>query len=211
MIRAVLDHVGDWPAVVVLGVAAVVLAVESSVLVGLLMPGTTTLVVLGLWSAASGWHPAVPIAVAATASVGGALTGWRRGHGRRALDPGSHRRLRARVEPVVRTARSWLTHQGPVGAAAVMAGSHWVAVTRTLTPRVAGGAGVPLRLAGPVIVVSGTAWATTVILLARVLGERVATGAGWVAAVVVGVLFVVVLVRSVRRHHHTHAETLTGS
>ncbi|MFQ1000565.1 DedA family protein [Modestobacter sp. SSW1-42] len=207
MVRALLDQVGDWPALVVLAVAALVLAVESSVLIGLLMPGTTTLVVLGLWSASSAWHPALPIAVAATASVGGALTGWRRGHGRRALDPGSHRRLRARVEPVVRTARSWLTRLGPVGTVAVLAGSHWIAGTRTLTPRVAGGAGVPLRLAGPVLVVSGTAWATTVILLSRALGERVATGAGWVAAVVLGVLVVALVVRSARAHHRRSAAT----
>ena len=201
MLGALLDRVGDWPALLVLGVAAVVLAVESGVLVGVVLPGSTTLVALGLWSAASGTNPVWPIAVAAVASVGGALTGWRRGHGRRALDPGSHRRLRARVDPAIRTARTWLARQGTVGTVAVLAGAHWVAVTRTLVPRVAGGAHVPLRLAGPVIAVSGAAWATTVVLLSRALGERVARDAGWVPAVVLAVLLVVLVVRTARHHH----------
>ena len=204
MLRAILDQVGDWPAVLVLGAAALVLALESGVLAGVVLPGSTTLVALGLWSSASETHPAWPIAVAALASVGGALRSWHRGHGRRALDPGSHRRLRARVDPVVRTARSWLGRQGRLGTVAVLAGAHWVAVTRTLVPRVAGGAHVPLRVAGPVIAVSGAAWATTVVLLSRALGERVATDAGWVPAVVLGVLLVVLVVRSAR-HHRQHA------
>ena len=205
MLSAFLDRVGDWPAVLVLGVAAVVLTVESGFLVGMLLPGTTTLVALGLWSAASGTHPVWPVTVAAVATVTGALTGWRRGHGRRALDPGSHRRLRARVDPGVRTVRSWLGRLGPVGTAAVLAGGHWVAVTRTLVPRVAGGAHVPLRLAGPVLGVSGAAWATTVVLLSRALGQRVARDAGWVPAVVLAVLLVVLVVRSARHHHSSAA------
>ena len=202
MLSALLDRLGDWPAVLVLGVAAVVLAVESGFLVGMLLPGTTTLVVLGLWSSTSESNPVWPIAVAAAASVSGALTGWRRGHGRRALDPGSHRRLRARVDPAVRTARSWLGRQGTLGTVAVLAGGHWVAVTRTLVPRVAGGAHVPLRLAGPTLAVSGAAWASTVVLLSRALGERVARDAGWVPAVVLAVLLVVLVVRSARHHRH---------
>jgi len=203
MLSALLDRVGDWPAVLVLVGAAVVLALESGVVVGVVLPGSTTLVALGIWSAASGTTPVLPIAVATVASVGGALIGWRRGHGRRALDPGSYRRLRARIDPAVRTARSWLGRQGTVSTVAVLAGAQWVAVTRTLVPRVAGGAHVPLRLAGPVIAVSGAAWATTVVLLSRALGERVARDAGWVPAVVLGVLLVVLVVRSAR-HHHAH-------
>jgi membrane-associated protein len=201
VVSAVLDQVGSWPAALVQTVAAVVLALESGVLLGVVLPGSTTLVVLGLWSAASDTHPALPIAVSAAASVGGALLGWRQGHQRRRVRAG-HGRLRARVDPAVRRARGWLAAQGPGGSAVVLAAAHWAAVTRTLTPRVAGGAGVPLALVAPVLVLSGTAWAATVVLLSRTLGERVATDAGWVPAVAVAVLLAVLVVRSARSHRH---------
>lgn len=200
MLSTMLATVGDWPAALVLTVAAVVLALESGVVFGVVLPGSTTLVVLGLWSSAAGTHPALPIAVAATASTGGALLGWRRGHTRRALAGAGHGRLRARVDPAVRRARAWLLSQGTAGTTALLAGAHWVAVTRTLVPRVAGGAGVPLRLVAPVLVVSGTAWATTLVLLSRALGERVATDAGWVPAVVLALALAVLVVRSARAH-----------
>ena len=54
MLSALLDEVGNWPAVVVLVGAAVVLALESGVVAGVVLPGSTTLVALGIWSAASG-------------------------------------------------------------------------------------------------------------------------------------------------------------
>jgi membrane protein DedA with SNARE-associated domain len=205
VVNAVLDQVGSWPALLVLTVAAVVLVLESGVVFGVVLPGSTTLVVLGLWSAGSGTSPALPIAVAAAASIAGALLGWRQGHQRRRTRPG-HGRLRARVDPAVRRARSWLTTLGPGGSAVVLAAAHWAAVTRTLTPRVAGGAGVPLRLVAPVLAVSGTVWATTVVLLARTLGQRVATDAGWVPAVVLVVVVGALLVRARARHR-----TLTRS
>ena len=199
MLTALLDAVGNWPAALVLAVAAVVLALESGVVFGVLLPGSTLLVALGLWSAASGTPAVLAIAVAASASVLGALAGWRRGHGRRVLT-GGHRRLRAWVDPAVRRARTWLAGQGPAGTAALLAVAHWAAVTRTLTPRVAGGAGVPLRLVAPVLALSGTAWVTTVVLLSRALGERVVTDAGWVPAVVLVLVLVVLLVRARTRH-----------
>jgi membrane-associated protein len=68
---------------------------------------------------------------------------------------------------------------------------------------VAGGAEVPFRLAAPVVAVSGTAWATTVVLLARALGQQVAEDAGWAPVVVLTLLFVGLLVRAERRHHRS--------
>ncbi|WP_138733215.1 hypothetical protein [Modestobacter excelsi] len=204
MLTTLLDAVGSWPAAVVLAVGAAVLFLETGVVLGVLLPGTTTLVVLGLWSAAADTGAVLPIAVAAPASAAGALVGWSRGHRRQDVAPAGHRRLRARVDPVVRRARRWLAAQGPLGAGLLVVGAHWVAVTRTLTPRVAGGAGVPLRLAGPAIVVSATAWATTFVLLARSLGAQVAGDVGWVTA---GVLVVLVLLLGVRSWLHHRSAT----
>ncbi|WP_194290394.1 DedA family protein, partial [Modestobacter roseus] len=187
------------PAALVLGAAALVLALESGVLVGVLLPGSTTLVVLGLWSATAGAHPALPIAVAAAASTGGALHGWLRGH----RHPGTGLplgRLRPRAEPAVRQAQAWLTARPPGQTALVLAAAHWAAVTRTLTPRVAGGADVPLRLVAPVVTASCAAWATTVVLLSRQFGQQVADDAGWVPVAALAVLAGAVLVRRRLRH-----------
>jgi membrane-associated protein len=200
VLNALLDQVGSWPAGLVLAVAALVLVVESGFVIGVLLPGSTTLVVLGLWSAAAGTPPVIPIAVSTVASTAGALLGWYRGLRRRG-QTADHGWLRSRVDPAVRTARAWLASQRPGSTVVLLAAGHWAAVTRTLTPRVAGGAGVPLRLAGPVLAVSSAAWTTTVVLLARALGERVATGASWVPAVVVVVLVVVFAIRSWRHAH----------
>jgi len=81
----------------------------------------------------------------------------------------------------------------------VLATAQWAAVTRTLTPRLAGGAGVPLRVAAPVVVLSAVGWVTTVLLLARTLGQRVADGAGWAPVVVLGLAGLALLVRHWRR------------
>lgn len=200
MLTTLLDTVGSWPAAVVLAVGAVVLFLETGVVLGVLLPGTTTLVVLGLWSSAAGTAAVLPIAVAAPASAAGALVGWSRGHRRRGLGAAGHGRLRARVDPVVLLARRWLSARGSLGAGLLVVAAHWVAVTRTLTPRVAGGAGVPLRLAGPAIVLSATAWATTFVLLARALGAQVAGGVGWATVVVLAVLVVALGVRAWLHH-----------
>jgi membrane-associated protein len=210
VVNTVLDAIGSWPAALVLVVAAMVLYLESGVVLGVLLPGSTTLVVLGVWSAASDTPAVQPIAVAATASVLGALAGWRRGHGRRP-PKGRHEWLRVRVMPAVLRARAWLGTQHRLGSAALLALAHWAAVTRTLVPRVAGGAGVPLWLVAPVIAVSGTGWATTVILLARALGQRVADDASWAPAVVLGVVGVAVVVRHWRSRRAPASEVLTGS
>jgi membrane-associated protein len=194
------DAVGSWPAAVVLAVGAVVLFLETGVVLGVLLPGTSTLVVLGLWSGAADTSAVLPIAVAATASTGGALLGWSRGHRRQELTPTGHGRLRARIDPAVRQARRWLAAQGQLGTGLLVVGAHWVAVTRTLTPRVAGRAGVPLRLAGPAIAVSATAWSTTFVLLAHALGAQVADDVGWVTAVVLAALVVMLGVRSWLQH-----------
>jgi membrane protein DedA with SNARE-associated domain len=203
VLTTLLDTVGSWPAAAALTVGAVVLFLETGMILGVLLPGTTTVVVLGLWSTAAGTTAVLPIAVAAPASAAGALLGWSRGHRRQAVAPAGHGRLRARVDPVVRQARRWLAAQGPLGAGLLVVGSHWVAGTRTLTPRVAGGAGVPLRLAGPAIVVSATAWASTVVLLSRAVGIRVAGDVGRGSVVVLAVLLVLAGVRSWLHHRWT--------
>ena len=74
--------------------------------------------------------------------------------------------------------------------------SHWAAVARPVVPRVAGGAGVRYRIAGPALAVSGCAWAATLVLLGNQVGPQVLTHAGWAPVVVVVLVVAVLAVRA---------------
>jgi membrane-associated protein len=191
VLTAVLDAAGALPVPAVLAVAAVLLVAESGTLVGIALPGTTLLVALGLWSHAVPDAFPASIAVGAAATVAGAHLGWWRGQMRRgwgpALEPPTSRGRRG-VHARADQARGWLAGRGPVATAALLACGHWAAAARPIMPRVAGGAGVPYRIAGPVLVASGSAWATTLVLLGNRVGPHVLTHAGWAPVVVVVLL-----------------------
>jgi membrane-associated protein len=191
VLTTLLDRTAEWPAPMVLTLAGLVLLIESGTLVGLLLPGTTLLVTLGWWSAAAGLPAVAPLGVAAVATVGGALQGWRCGRRARTVVPAG--RWRDRSEPIVRRLEGWLA--APGGAAAVLVAGHWASAARSLTPRVAGAAGVPLRAAAPALAVSGTAWALTLVLLGREVGPRVASTAQWVPLAVLPLVVGAVLLR----------------
>ncbi|MEU2350257.1 hypothetical protein [Modestobacter sp. NPDC049651] len=199
MLRTLLDAVAGWPAAAVLAAAGALLLAESGTLLGLLLPGATTLVALGLWASASGTSLALVCAVAAAATVGGALHGlWRGRHP--APVRWLPRPVRERVERSTMRARGWLAeHNGP-GAWLLLPAGHWIAEVRTLLPRLAGAAGVPPRVAVPAIVVSGAGWATTVVTLSRALGPRVVDHAQWAAAAVLAALLLVLAARRLPHH-----------
>lgn len=178
MLSALLDAVAGWPAVPVLAVVAGVLVVESGTLAGLLLPGTTVTVALGLWTHAVPGALVPAIAVAAVATVTGAHLGLRRG----------------RVRGVPAAVRRW--PDGWAATAALLATGHWAAAARPVVPRMAGAAGVPYRLAGPVLVVSGAAWAATLVMLGRSIGPVVLTHAGWLPVAVVVVLVAGLAIRA---------------
>jgi membrane-associated protein len=67
----------------------------------------------------------------------------------------------------------------------LLACGHWAAAARPVLPRVAGAAGVPYRTVGPALVVSGSGWATTLVLLGNRVGAFVVTTAAWVPVVLV--------------------------
>jgi membrane-associated protein len=205
VLTALLDAAAALPVPVVLGVAAALLVVESGTLVGMVLPGTTVLVALGLWSHAVPDALPAAVAVAAPATVAGAHLGWWRGR----TGPIVRAQLTGRLGRLVRTpaerARRWLAGRGPVATAALLACGHWAAAARPVMPRVAGGAGVPYRVVGPAVAVSGTAWAATLVLLGNRIGAHVLAHAGWLPVVVVGLLIVALAVRG-RRASPTVAE-----
>jgi membrane-associated protein len=207
VLTTLLDRTADWPAPVVLAAVGLLLLAESGTLAGLLLPGTTLLVTLGWWSAAAGLPLGAPLGVAAVATVGGALRGWRCGQRARTVLPAGP--WRERSEPIVRRLESWLA--APGGAVALLAAGHWASAARSLAPRVAGAAGVPLRSAGPALAASGTAWAGTLVLLGREVGPQVASTAQWAPLAVLPVVVGVLLLRRRLTRRRTSAPSCTSS
>jgi membrane-associated protein len=186
VLTALLDAAAALPVPAVLTVAAALLLMESGMLAGIALPGTTVLVALGLWS--HGVPHALPavVAIGAAATVAGAHHSWWRGRHSRVLPPirGRGRALHARAEQ----ARRWLAGRGPLATAALLVCGHWAATARPVMPRVAGAAGVPYRIAGPALVVSGSGWAATLVLLGNRVGPHVLTHVGWIPMAVVALL-----------------------
>ena len=185
MLTALLTVAGGWPIPIVLVVAGLLLVAESGTMFGMALPGTTLLVGLGLWAHVAPGALVPAIVVGAAGTVTGAHFGWWRG---RTGDG------RLRSGPV--RARRWLAGRGPLATAGLLAGGHWAAAARPVMPRVAGNAGVPYRIAGPVLAVSGASWATTLVLLGNAFGPAVLDHAGWIPLVALGLLVGALLLRS---------------
>lgn len=177
MLTLLLETLRGWPAPIVLVVAAVVLTAESGTLAGVALPGTTLLVALGLWSHAAPGVLVPAIAVSAAATVTGAHHSWWRGRSGRGV-----------VHARAAQARRWLAGRGSPATTALVCCGHWASAARPLLPRIAGGAGVPYRIVGPALLLSGTAWAATLVLLGNQIGEHVLALAGWAPIVLVVVL-----------------------
>lgn len=189
MLNALLETAGGWPVPLVVGIAAVLLVVESGTLVGMVLPGTTLLVALGLWSHAAPGALVPATAAAATATVAGAHLGWWRG---------CPSRMPAAVVTRAERAGRWLAGRGPLATAGLLMAGHWAAAARPIGPRVAGTAGTPYRIIGPAVTISGAAWATTLVLLGHHVGPQVLDHAGWAPVVLAAALLGVLLVRSRR-------------
>ncbi|MHA6620177.1 DedA family protein [Pseudonocardia sp. DLS-67] len=195
MLTALLHAAAGWSAPVVLAVSCAVLVVESGTLVGMALPGSTLLVALGLWSLTAP-HALVPaIAASALGTVAGAHLGWWRGRAGPPVArlPGPLRRL---AEPRAAQASAWLAQRQGPATTLLLACGHWAAAARPVMPRVAGAAGVPYRIAGPSLIVSGSAWAATIVLLGNRIGALVLTSAAWVPVAFVALLVVVLVLRS---------------
>ena len=184
MLAQVLAAVAGWPVPMVLVVAAVALFAESGLVAGLALPGTTLLVALGVWAHLAGGVLVAAIVVAALATVAGAQHGWWRG--------------RRRADRPVRRVDSWFADRGPGAQAALLGCGHWAAAARPIVPRVAGRAGIPYAVAGPLLAVSGAAWATTLVLLGDQVGAHVLEVAGVAPIGVLAALVAALVARSWR-------------
>jgi membrane-associated protein len=195
MLTALLDAVAAWPPPVVLTAASALLIVESGSLVGILLPGATLLVALGLWTLTAPDALALAVLAAAAATVTGAHLGWLRGRSGTPVGR-AHGFLGRLTDTRVRQASGWLAERGRPATAVLMACGHWAAAARPVLPRVAGAAGVPYRTVGPALVVSGSGWATTLVLLGNRVGSLVVTTAAWVPLLLVALLITALVLRS---------------
>jgi membrane-associated protein len=80
-----------------------------------------------------------------------------------------------------------------------------------VVPRVAGRAGIPYAVAGPVLAVFGAAWATTLVLLGDQVGAHVPDVAGVAPIGVLAVLVAALVMRSSRSHRVSKATFRTDS
>lgn len=185
-----IGFLSGFPVAGLFAVAALVLAMESGVLVGLFLPGSSLLLALGFLARHGVVNPWVVVLVAGSASALGCQFGFWRARRHRLLDPAAgsadlldppnrvERKLidragRARVRRIL----SFLDRR----AVPTVAVCQFLSLVRTLMPRLAGRAGVSRRRFSLANVPMAFAWAALVSTLGRLAGEayeRVETALG---------------------------------
>ncbi|MGW0432736.1 DedA family protein [Micromonospora sp. NPDC003197] len=186
-----LTLVRELPTPVVYLLAALVVMAETAVIVGLLLPGEATLLLVGFLAYTGTLRLAPVLIVTIVAAVIGDALAFRSGrrHGPRLRASGWGLRI---GEARWRRADTMLERLGGRG----VFGARWVAFARTLVPRLAGGAGMPYRrfvlwnLAGVVTWVGGSVLVGYLAggsyeTVSRVLGDATGAVLGLIATVVV--------------------------
>jgi membrane protein DedA with SNARE-associated domain len=162
------ELLGQLSPPLLLAVAWLLIVAEAGALLGVLLPGTSVLVVLG-YSSHLGVLPfGAAVAVAVSAAIVGTQLSYLRGRGRRG-DPSIHP-LADRLAPAAwRRGRHMVARRG-VWAVAV---GQWVGSARTLVPRLSGWAGMPYGTFARVSVPTASAWAVTLVTLSRYLAPEI--------------------------------------
>lgn len=192
MLTDVLSALPAWPLAVLLAVS--VLA-ESGTVVGMLLPGTTAVIGLGVLAGVGAVPPPVVYVLAVVAAVAGAALGWR--SGRDGGESVRTSRLGARVgESRWALADDLLDRRG--ASAVVLA--QFVVVARTLVPRLVGMSGTPFRRFALASVPAATTWAVALTALGHLAGSsydavsavlgRAAVSVAVLAGVVLGLAWV---------------------
>ncbi|MGG5260488.1 DedA family protein [Phycicoccus avicenniae] len=163
MLTDVLGSLPAWPLALLL--AASVLA-ESGTVVGMLLPGTTAVIGLGVLAGVGAVPAPVVYLLAVVAAVAGTSLGWRSGRDGGAAVRSS--RLGQRVgESRWALADDLLARRGT--QAVVVA--QFVVVARTLVPRIIGMSGTPYRRFARASVPAATLWAVSLTLLGHLAGS----------------------------------------
>jgi membrane protein DedA with SNARE-associated domain len=202
VVDAVLTLLEQLPPLLVYVVAGVIVAAETGTIVGLLLPGEATLLLVGFLAYLGTLRLAPTLVVMIAAALVGDAVAFRSGrrHGPRVRASrlgqrvGEHRWGRADA----------MLHR--LGGRGVF-GARWIAFVRTLLPRLAGSAGMPYRRFAPWNLVGVVSWVSASVLVgylagtsyetvSRILGR--ATGA--VLVLVVAVVAIVLVGRWLGRN-----------
>jgi membrane-associated protein len=191
----VAEWLGHLPGGWILALTGLAMVVEAGLLVGLMIPGTTLLLTLGILTQL-GVVPlaaSLPTAIAATA-LGAQLGFWR---GRTAGVPLT--RLVARsgrflgAQPLERAGRLVARHRGRAVAV-----GHWSSFGRNLVPRLAAAGRMPYRIFATAVVPSAALWASAMVLIGYTQAAALQHYAGLVGPCV-AVILVIALIWTARR------------
>ncbi|WP_051712753.1 DedA family protein [Actinoalloteichus caeruleus] len=197
------DLLLDLRAPFVLLLAGAVLVLESGVLIGLFLPGASTVLVLGLVADLGVIPLPAALALAFAATALGAQLGYQLGR-RRGLGVAGGVARRGLARAGVGGARERLTRLLDRGGAPTIIGAHCVALARTLAPRLAGTSGVAWRRFSGANLVGCALWSWTLVLVGHSAGAafdqvRAAVGLLGAPLLVVGALVVAVVLLLRRR------------
>ncbi|MGC4896016.1 DedA family protein [Micromonospora sp. DT31] len=161
-----LSWLQELPPLLIYLAAATIVAAETAVIVGLLMPGEATLLLVGFLAYAGTLRLAPVLVVMTAAAVIGDTLAWRSGrrHGPRLRASGWGARIGAHRW---QRADSLLQRLGGRGVLA----ARWVAFARTLAPRLAGAAGLPYRRFAPWNLAGVASWVGASVLAGYLAGE----------------------------------------
>jgi membrane protein DedA with SNARE-associated domain len=162
------------PPVLIYIVAAVLVATETAVIVGLVLPAEATLVTVGFLAYLGTLRLAPAIGVMIGAALVGDALAFRSGrrHGAR---------LRASRVGVRVGEERWRKADAMVNrlGGRAMFGSRWLAFVRTLAPRLAGTAGMPYKRFAPWNAAGVVTWVGASVLVGYLAGESYETVSGY--------------------------------
>ncbi|MEH1013250.1 VTT domain-containing protein [Micromonospora sp. CPCC 206060] len=187
-----LTWLGDLPAPLIYLLAGLIVAGETAVIVGLLVPGEATLLLVGFLAYAGTLRLAPALVVMITAAVVGDAVAFRAGrrHGPR-LRAG---RWGARVGPARWQKADDLLHR--LGGRGVFA-ARFVAFARTLVPRLAGASGMPYRRFAPWNMTGVAGWVGGSVLVDYLAGESYETVSGYLGRATGAVLVLLLCVAAI--------------
>jgi undecaprenyl-diphosphatase len=203
MFKAILDFLRSLPPAAVVGLVFLIPALESALVLGLLLPGELAVVTGGILAA----HSKVPLGWVLAAAVAGSILGDSLGF----LVGRKFRPLIVRRLPSARWKKTeaWLKKKGPVAVFL----ARFTAFVRTIMPPVAGAAKLPYRKFLPWSVAAGIVWGVGSVLLgyysARNAAKILHWSSGGIAILVLAAGLVAWLVTrrrgARRRRAHAHS------
>lgn len=193
------DIIGALPTPVMLVLVGLAVVTESALLIGLVLPGSTMLLALGLATRLGDVPLSAAIPVAVAAAITGGQLAYLRGRrpSTRRVVAGKRAGRAGKLRTTIERAEDLVSRHG----ALALATSQWISGLRTFTPRLAGRARVPYRVFGATQIPIAAVWAAAFVSLGHFAGlaaqQQVGTAATVAGIVLVGIALIVY---AVRRH-----------